>query len=399
MSSSPAAAIDTRVEGPSPSDDAQHEVVVIGGGITGCATAYHLAKAGIDVALVERSDLNTEASGRNAGSLHGQIQHPPFLERGEDWARNFLPALSFLVESLAIWRDLSTELDTNLEVTTAGGLLVAETVQQLRDIERKVSVERSGGFDPEILGVDDLRSIAPYISPHMVGAEFAPVEGVANPLLAAPAFAREATRRGATIRTQTNVLGIDRETNGMTVHTSVGALACRQVVVAAGSGIRSLVSANGAKLPIEEEAIQLSVTEPVEPLVDHLVYFAGGALTFKQAKAGSLLIGGGWPAARDPATGWARVDPQSLRGNLRVAQKVAPAIGGVRVVRAWAGVARRTPDLMPIVGAVGGEPGIIVGMFPHMGLTAGPLLGKVLADLALGREVDRNLAPFSPDRF
>src|SRR5579884_1325231 len=109
-----------------------HDVVVIGGGITGCAAAYYLAGSDVDVALVERHDLNTQASGRNAGGLHGQIQHEPFFEYGEDWARAFGPALRLMQDSIDIWTTLERELDAELEVSVGGGLIVASDEAQLR---------------------------------------------------------------------------------------------------------------------------------------------------------------------------------------------------------------------------------------------------------------------------
>src|SRR3954454_18999355 len=101
------------------------DVLVVGGGVTGCAAAYYLAKAGAGVTLVERHDLNTQASGRNAGGLHGQIQHEPFLELGEDWAGEFGPTLPLLRDAVELWRGLPEELGADLEVNICGGLLVA----------------------------------------------------------------------------------------------------------------------------------------------------------------------------------------------------------------------------------------------------------------------------------
>ena len=150
---------------------------------------------------------------------------------------------------------------------------------------------------------------------------------------------------------------------------------------------------------MQDEAIQLSVTEPVERFIPHLVYFAGAALTFKQSKTGTLLIGGGWPAHQPTPEGPVSVDARSLRENLKVAQTVVPSIGKVRLIRTWAGIARQTPDLMPIIGKVSDRGRVVVGLFPHMGFTAGPLLGKTLSDLVLGQPSDRDLSPFSPDRF
>ena len=117
---------------PLPLPTSQFDVAVVGGGITGCATAYHLARAGARVVLLDRSEIGTEASGRNAGSLHGQIQSVSYQQKGPKWARDFLPALAFVLGSLAIWRGLSDELGVDLEVKTNGGLLLVDDPTQLR---------------------------------------------------------------------------------------------------------------------------------------------------------------------------------------------------------------------------------------------------------------------------
>jgi glycine/D-amino acid oxidase-like deaminating enzyme len=152
------------------------------------------------------------------------------------------------------------------------------------------------------------------------------------------------------------------------------------------------------EIPVTSEPVQVSATEPVEPIVKHLVYYAGDKLTLKQAHTGALLIGGGWPARLNSEGEWV-VNPDSLRDNLRVAMKVAPAIANAHVVRTWAGIGNATPDLLPIIGEYATAPGVVVGIYPHMGFTAGPLMGRILADLATGTPVDRALHPFAPSRF
>ena len=374
------------------------EVLVVGGGITGCSTTWHLAGAGADVVLLEVFDLNTQASGRNAGSLHGQIQHAPFVQRGAEWARDFLPALRFLVASLEIWKDLDKTLESDLETSLNGGLLIAETSTQMRDIERKVAIERSWGVQSEILGPEDLQRMAPYVSESMVGAQFCLLEGKTNPLLVAPAFARAAAARGARVKTNTEVLGLEWEAGLFKAITNTGRITANRVVLAAGNSLNRFSSLWGRPLPIVEEPIQLGATEPLAPMVHNLVYFAGDKLTLKQAKAGSLLIGGGWEADFDAKTGQPRVNHQSLSRNLSVALRVVPSLRGVKLIRTWAGRGLGTPDLRPIVGYLG-PPGLVIGVYPHMGLTAGPLLGRVLSQLALERQPEVDLVPFAADRF
>ena len=384
---------------PLPLPRSQFDVAVVGGGITGCATAYHLARAGASVVLLERSEIGAEASGRNAGSLHGQIQSVSYLQKGPKWARDFLPALAFVLGSLAIWRGLSEELGVDLEVKTNGGLLLVDDATQLRGVEEKVAIEREGGLDSRVLSRQELRDMAPYVADGMIGAGWSPVEGKANPMVAAPAFARQAQRAGAQIRSRVTVLAVEPSAQYARLITTSGQILADQVVLASGRELSAQAANLGLHLPITSEPVQVAATEPVEPLVEHLVYYAGAPLTLKQARAGSLLIGGGWPARTHPMTGYPLVDMQSLRGNLAVAIRVAPCLRDVLVIRSWAGVGTGTPDERPVIGRLPGFARVLAGLFPYLGLTAGPLMGRVLADLALGRDPGIDLGPFRLDRF
>ncbi len=374
------------------------DIAVIGGGITGAATAYELARRGVDVLLIDGKDLNTEASGRNAGSLHGMIQHPSFMERGEDWARSFLPALDLLTDSLQLWDGLSDELGVDLEVTRNGGILIGATQGQLDDIARKVAIEQGAGYASRMLSQSELREMAPWVSSEMPGGAYMPTEGKANPLVAAPAFARAAERHGARFALGEPVSSITRTSDGYELDAGSTSIRARSIVLAAGDGLNAIGRMLQLDIPVTSEAVQVSATEPVKPLVKHLVYYAGDKLTLKQAHTGALLIGGGWPARRNSAGEWV-VNPDSLRDNLRVAMRVAPSIANAHVVRTWAGIGNATPDLLPILGEYESAPGVFVGIYPHMGFTAGPLMGRMLADLATRSVVDRDLQPFAPARF
>ncbi len=184
------------------------EVIVIGGGLAGCATAYYLARDGVQVTLLEAGDLNALASGSNAGSLHAQIPHDPFIHNGPEWARNFVPAIRLFKASLGLWRGLEAELGTDLEIGIGGGLLVASNDAEMRQIAAKADIERSAGLEIELLGRDALHRTAPYLSPDAVGGAFCPEEGKANPLLVAPAFAAAARAHGARVHTQTGPVRI-----------------------------------------------------------------------------------------------------------------------------------------------------------------------------------------------
>lgn len=374
------------------------DVIVIGGGAAGCATTYNLARSGANVALLEKFDLNTQASGRNAGSLHGQIQFEPFHELGMTWARNFLPGLSFLVDSLVMWRNLSEELGADLEVGGKGGLMVAQSASDMKALEAKVKLENEIGIDSQLINQAELLEKAPYISKSMLGAAFSPIEGKANPLMTAPAFAAKAREYGATIATGIEVFEIVKEQNFYIIKTSQGDFRAQKIVLTANAGLPQLTEKLGLTLPISDVPVQVSVTEQVEKFVHHLVYFTTEKLTFKQANSGSLLIGGGWPA-RYNEKGQAVLNVDSLQSNLRVALKVVPTISHIKVIRTWIGVGNGTPDHNPIIGEMRTAPGVYIGMYPYMGFTASPLLGKILSELVLTGKTDYNITPFAADRF
>jgi sarcosine oxidase, subunit beta len=367
---------------------------VIGGGIAGSATAYYLARAGVDVTLIERDELGAAGSGANAGSLHAQLQHTPFCERGEAWARDYAPATRFLQASIDLWRTLGDELGEDLELRLTGGLLVAADPEQLDAIGRKVVIEREQGLASELVSAEDLRRLAPYLAPDIVGGELCPDEGKANPLLATPALARAARREGAKVLTRTEVLGLERDGAGFAITTSSGSVTCWRLVSCGGIAAGVLTGMLGHEVEVWGEPIQASVTEIMAPLIDHLVYFAGAPLTLKQARVGSILIGGGWPARLDG--GRAMVDRQSLLANLGVAVRVAPAIAGARLLRTWAGWVNATRSWLPVIGEVSQVPGLFVGAFPYMGFTAGPLMGRTLAELVRGVAPSAEISAFGP---
>ncbi|MDO9489714.1 MAG: FAD-binding oxidoreductase [Sphingomonadaceae bacterium] len=373
------------------------DVIVIGGGLAGCATAYYLARDGVAVTLLEAGELNALASGSNAGSLHAQIPHDPFIHNGPDWATNFVPAIRLFKASLELWRGLESELGTDLEIGIGGGLLVASTEAEMRQIAAKAHIERSAGLEIELLDRDTLHRTAPYLSPSAIGGAFCPEEGKANPLLVAPAFAAAARTHGAQVMTSLGAVRIARGADGYSVTAGSTSFAARRLVIAAGIATGELVEQLGGHIDIQGFAIQANVTEPAEKFLPHLVYCAGEKLTMKQTRTGTVLIGGGWAARRD-ARGRPVADPASLAANLAVARKVVPAIASLQIVRTWAAIVNGTEDWLPILGELPGSPGAFVNYVPWMGFTGGPAAARAIASLVQGRahELAFDMKPFQP---
>ena len=373
------------------------DVIVVGGGIAGCTTAYYLAADELDVLLLEQHEPNALASGSNAGSLHAQIQYEPFVQYGTQWARRFAAAVPFYVESIALWVAAENDLGVDLEVKKVGGILVAGSGEQMRHIEAKTRIECEAGLETVMLDRQELRRLAPYVNERLLGGAFCPSEGKANPLVAAPAFADAAVKLGARVLTGCEVTGITVRPGGYVVHTTRADYSAARVVNAAGINAGRIASLVGFPLQIEAYPIQLCVTEPIEPLVHHLVYAAQEKLTLKQTPAGTILIGGGWPSEVD-CRGRAQVSVESLSRNLAVALDVVPSLGSANLVRSWAAIVNGTPDWLPILGELPGLPGFFMNYVPWMGFTGGPAGGRIVANLVQGREppVDFDVQPFAP---
>jgi glycine/D-amino acid oxidase-like deaminating enzyme len=364
---------------------AETDVLIVGGGIAGTALAYYLAKAGTEVVLVDRADLNREASGTNAGSFHIQLaihQLPATGSAAADTER-LLAEARLNLEAYRMWHTLDDELDADLGVHITGGWMVAETPEQLQVLHDKRVLEARAGIETEVVTGEELRARAPYLAPDLAGAAWCSQEGHANPLIAAPLYALRAAEHGATIRTHAAVQGVehrpDDPTHRFVVTTSAGTVKANRIVNCAGAWAGELGRMLGVRLPVRREGLHVNVTEPrarvLEPMVQHI----GRRLTLKQSSADTFIIGGGWPTPAAPPprrypTAW-----DSAAGNTAVALRVMPLLADVRVVRTWSGVIVFTDDLSPVVGESAAVPGFHA-CIASTGFTLSPLLARRLAE-------------------
>jgi glycine/D-amino acid oxidase-like deaminating enzyme len=367
------------------------DVAVIGGGLAGTAVAYYLAREGVDVVVLERSELNREASGTNAGSFHFQIAIHQLTARetAGSYAR-LLSDVRLHLSAAELWQSLESELDGELGLHATGGLMVAESPEELQILHDKHAIEAEAGLETHVLEGAELREFAPYLAGDLLGATYCPAEGHANPFVAAPLFARRAVDHGAVVRTGVEVTGVEP---GFVLTTTAGTLRANRVVDAAGAWADDVAALSGVTLPIRREGLHVNVTEPRRKVLEPLVQHIGRRLTLKQAANGTFIIGGGWPARPEERPARYSTIWQSAAGNAAVAVRVMPELATVRVVRMWTGVMAFTDDLQPVVGEVESLPGYFI-CIATTGFTLGPMIAKMLAaNIARGESLPPEYAP------
>ncbi|NYZ16487.1 FAD-dependent oxidoreductase [Azospirillum sp. RWY-5-1] len=376
---------------------AEAPVVVVGAGIAGLSTALFLARAGVEVVVLDRGHPNGRASGGNAGSLHGQLlsfDHGAKAEGDGGAAARTLPLQR---ESIDLWMALERETGRDLEIKLTGGLMVAEDERALAWLGDKTRVERAQGIECHVIGAAELRALEPALDERFVGAAYCPQEGKINPLVATQAVLDAAKAAGARVFPLTDVTAIERDAAGFAVHTQRGVIRAGRVVNAAGGFASRVGRMLGVEVPVFGAPLQMVVTEAVEPLVTCLVAHADRHLTLKQAANGNLIIGGAWTAGLDPVHHHPRPLRASIEGNLWVAQHVVPALRKLTVLRTWAAM-NINIDGAPILGEHPAVPGFFNAVTSN-GYTLGPIVGRITADLIRHGEAGRDLAPFSIARF
>ncbi|TQX85214.1 MULTISPECIES: FAD-dependent oxidoreductase [Rhizobium] len=372
--------------------------LVIGAGIAGLSTALFLARAGEDVAIVERAFPNSLASGGNAGSLHAQLLSFDHGSRAEAGGGPAVQTLPLQRDSIRLWADLQKELGRDFEMKVTGGVMVAETDAHMRFLAAKVAAERGAGIDSRLIDRDELRHIEPHLSPDFVGAAYCSQEGKINPLVATQYVLEAAQQQGAHVFERCEVLSIASvASGGFDVRTSRGNIRVKRVINAAGAFASRIGAMLGLDIPVFGAPLQMVVTEAAAPLITCLVAHADRHLTLKQAFNGNFIIGGGWTAGLDPVHQHPRPSFSSLEGNLWVAQHVVPALRKLNVIRSWAAM-NINIDGAPILGEHPSQPGFFNAVTSN-GYTLGPLIGHLTAQLVLGRETGQALQPFSISRF
>mgnify|MGYP003322299251 FL=1 len=326
----------------SPEPKKKYDVIVIGGGGHGLATAYYLASQhGIrNVAVLEKNWIGGGNTGRNTTIVRS----------------NYLwdESAHLYEKSLKLWEGLSQELNYNVMFSQRGVMNLGHTLQDMRDIERRSNANYLNGIDSEVLSPEQIRQIVPIMntSPNarypVLGASFQRRGGVARHDAVAWGFARAADREGVDILQNCEVTGILRERGVVSgVETSRGRIRATKVGVVTAGHSSVIGSMAGLRLPIESHPLQALVSEPLKPVLHTVVMSNAVHGYISQSDKGELVIGAGV----DSYVGYGQRGSFSIiEGNIAAIVELFPVFSRVRMLRQWGGIVDVCPDACPIIG-------------------------------------------------
>jgi methylglutamate dehydrogenase subunit A len=367
-----------------------YDVLIIGGGGHGLATAYYLAKEhGItNVAVLEKSWIGSGNAGRNTTIIRSNY---------------LLPAnILFYEWSMKLWEGLEQDLNYNTMVSQRGVLNLYHSDVQRDVFARRGNAMRLHGVDAELFNRDKVRALVPYLDFGNArfpihGGLLQPRGGTARHDAVVWGYARAADARGVDIVQNCEVSGI-RISNGRVagVETTRGSIRADKVALAVAGSSSRLAAMAGLRLPIESHVIQAFVSEGVKPLIDHVITFGAGHFYISQSDKGGLVFGGDIDGYNSYAQ----------RGNLPTVEDVCeggmavmPMIGRLRVLRSWGGVVDMSMDGSPIIDHTAIDGLYLNAGWCYGGFKATPASGWCFAHLIARDEPHAVAAAYRLDRF
>ena len=369
-----------------------YEVVIIGGGIHGLATAYYLARHhGIrDVAVLESHYLGFGGSGRNTA----------IVRANQRTAEN----VRLYEEGLKLWRVLTDELDYNLMFFNCGTLNLGHSEAAVSAFRMLANTHNFMDVKSEVLDPQQCAELIPGLDisdrlafPIHAGL-YHPPGGVVRHDAVVWGLAKGASAHGVHIHQGCEVQGIDTEGGRVTgVRTTLGPIGCKRLGIMAGGYGTAVAAMLGIELPIHPLTIQAMVTHPLKPFLNH--GFSSGAyhVYATQTLKGEIATG----AHMDPQVNYTNdATAYYLKHQAEALTELIPALRGVRFMRIWAGLADMTPDMAPIMEGNLGYDGLFLDAgWGYFGFKSGPVAGKYMAEYMATDETPEILRPFALNRF
>jgi glycine/D-amino acid oxidase-like deaminating enzyme len=363
-------------------------VVVVGGGVMGLSTAYHLAAAGVEgVVLLERGELGGGSTSRAAGGVRALFSDELNIRLGQ--------------RSLETFHRFASAFGQEIGLHISGYLFLLDDEEQVTSFGRAAELQNELGVPSRLIDVAEAKRLSPLISTEgLVGALWSPEDGHCTPEAVVAGYARAARRLGVRIVTGCAATGITHEGGRITsVVTEAGVVRTGTVVCAAGAWSAAVGAWVGAHLPVTPLRRQIAVTGPIaglDPRTPFTIDF-GTSFYFHREGPGLLL---GAPEQEDSHT-FDQAPTQAWLGDLaEVMEQRVPALGDVGLRRGWAGLYEMTPDHNAVVGEDARVSRFLycAGFSGH-GFLMGPAMGEVMRDLYLGATPAVDVTALSAARF
>ena len=363
-------------------------VVIIGGGIMGASTAYHLARRGCTGVVILEKDLLAQAStGLSAGGIRQQFSHPANIRLSK--------------EAVRVFERFEEDFGVDMEFRQVGYLFLAQSQDVWQEFQTNVETQRQHGVPVEALTVDEIRYRWPYLNgDDLQGGTFCPEDGYADPYMAAMGFANAARRLGVRIEEQTRVTAIHIEGNKVRgLETTRGAISTPVVVNVAGPWGGEVAHMAGLDLPVKPYRRQVFMTQAFDaiPKPVPMILDIEPAFYFRGEGPGVLM---GMSDPDEPSSFSTNVDYRFLEQVIDAAVHRAPILEEAEILRGWGGLYPITPDDNPIIGALPAAEGLFCAIgFSGHGFQQAPTVGRILSELILDGQTGFDLSPFAHDRF
>ena len=367
------------------------DVIIVGGGFMGAATAFFLRKRGMSVILLERGLIGQQASGTNFGNVRRQGRH--------------FEQLPLSQRSHALWGRLKELIGEDVEFLVSGNMRAGYRQEHVERMENYARDARLHGLELELISGRRMREMFPYLGPNILMTSYLASDGHANPRLAAPAFGRAAVREGAQVFENTEIVNVEKEGEDFRVTSADGRVFRAPVVqVSAGAWADRISATFDEPVPMQAKGPQMCVTEPVPyaigPAIGVPTTVKEEVVYFRQVKRGNIVVGGGGHEPVDLDLLRAHVHPHRTLMTLAQLPRVVPAFNRLSIIRVWSGIEGYMQDERPVMGPSARVPGLFYAFgFSGHGFQLGPGVGDVMAELIHTGATSTPIEPYHIGRF